>query len=102
MAAGLWNGIGISILGNALAGVPAIDPSLEIDMLRGADSDSSVSHQRAGVDAEGCVLYRLQWFEDGQLLHVWDGQFRRLETGGWTRDRTPNCVKEATNGQTSP
>ena len=102
MAAGILNGIGITILGNALNGVPALDPWAEMDVLRSPEAEAHVSHQRAGVDAMGCVLYKLRWIEDGRLLHVWTGQFRRLETGGWTRDTAPNCVKEAGEGRTSP
>ena len=102
MAVGFLDGIGIFILGNALSGVPALDPAAEMDLLQGPDVDAQVLHQRAGVDAEGCVLYRLQWVKEGRLLHVWTDQFRRLETGGWTRERTADCVKEDTEGRAQP
>ena len=102
MAAGILNGIGISILGNALSGVAAVDPKAEMELLQGPAAETHVLHQRAGVDSQGCVLYRLQWVEDGRLVHVWTGQFRRLATGGWTRNRIPDCVKEQTEDRGSP
>ena len=89
------------ILGNALSGVPAVDPAAEADVLQGPEVEAHVLHQRAGVDAEGCVLYRLQWVEDGRLMYVWTDQFRRLETGGWTRNRTADCVKTKSKAEPS-
>ena len=102
MAIGILNGIGMSVLGGALSGVPAVDPGSEAQVSQDPGAEVQVSYERAGVDAEGCILYRLRRVQEGRSLPVRTGLFRQRMTGEWTRARPADCVKAETEGQSPP
>ena len=94
MAMGILNGIGMSMLGSALLGVPTVHAGSEAPGRQDPGSEVRVSFERAGVDAEGCVLYRLTREQEGRSLRVRTGLFRQQRvTGEWTRGRPADCVK---------
>ena len=96
------SGFGISVLGSALSGVPVVDPGSDARASRDAGSEVRVSYDRAGVDAGGCVLYRVQREQDGRPLPARSGLVWRSETGTWTRIRPADCVKDGSEGRSSP
>ena len=110
MATGILSGIGMSVLsgfgisvpGSALSGVPVVDPGSDARASRDSGSEVRVSYERAGVDEEGCVLYRLRREQEGRPLPARSGLVWQSETGEWTRIRPLDCVKDRTGGRSSP
>ena len=96
------SGFGLSVLGSALSGVPAVDPGSGAGASRGSGAEGQVSYERAGVDDEGCVLYRVLREQEGQPLPARAGLVWQRETGGWTRIRPVDCVRAEAEGRSSP
>ena len=110
MATGILSGIGMSVLsgfgfsvlGSALSGVPVVDPGSDARASRDSGSEVRVSYERAGVDEEGCVLYRIRREQEGRALPARSGLVWQSETGEWTRIRPADCVKDGSEGRSSP
>lgn len=110
MATGILSGIGMSVLsgfgfsvlGSALSGVPVVDPGSDTRASRDSGAEVRISYERAGVDEEGCVLYRLRREQEGRPLPARSGLVWQSETGEWTRIRPADCVKDGSEGRSSP
>ena len=96
------SGFGLSVLGSALSGVPAVDPGSGARASRGSGAEVQMSYERAGVDDEGCVLYRVLREQEGQPLPARAGLVWQRETGGWARTRPVDCVRAEAEGRSSP
>ena len=96
------SGFGISVLGSALSGVPVVDPGSDARASRDSGSEVRVSYERAGVDDGGCVLYRIRREHEGRPLPARSGLVWRSEAGIWTRIRPADCVKDGSEGRSSP
>ena len=96
------SGFGISVLGSALSGIPVVDPGSGAQASRDSGSEVRISYERAGVDEEGCVLYRIRREQEGRALPARSGLVWQSETGEWTRIRPADCMKGESEGRSSP
>ena len=102
MAFGFLSGIGLGVLGSAtLSGPPAITPESAARVADPPGVEVQVSFEGAGVDTEGCNVYRVRRVQEGQSLRVRTGLFWQSTTGEWTRHRPNDCVKPETEGKRS-
>ena len=102
MAIGILTGIGMSMLGSAMNGVPAVAPETDARVTHTPSVEIEVSFERAGIDTEGCILYRLRRIREGQSIRVRAGLFWQSTEGEWMRFRPADCVRPETEGQSTP
>ena len=99
MAFGILKGIGMSVLGGAMGGVPVADTGSQARVSSDPEAQIQVTFERAGVDTEGCVLYRLRRVQEGRSVRVRAGLFWQSTAGEWTRFRPAHCVTPETKGR---
>lgn len=102
MEIGILKAVGIGVLGGAVSGAPIIAPESGAPVLKLRRMEVQVTIERAGVDAEGCVLYRLRRVHEGRPLPVRAGLLWQSTAGKWTRFRPDDCVKPKTEGHSTP